>query len=87
MTLNEFNKKLARISKDRFELRLSKNNIWYLYDYDFRELTRSKKELIDIIECMHLIEEFKELISYEKTQLYRYGYYIINSGNSIYVNR
>lgn len=62
MNLNEFNKKLARISKDRFELRLSKNNIWYLYDYDFRELTRNKKELIDIIECMHLIEEFKELI-------------------------
>lgn len=61
MTLNEFNKKLARLSKDRFELRLSKNNIWYLYDYDFREITRNKKELIDIIECMHLIEEFNLL--------------------------
>lgn len=61
MTLNEFNKKLARLSKDRFELRLSKNNIWYLYDYDFRELTRDAFQVGDIIDCMGLTIQFREL--------------------------
>ena len=61
MTINEFNRKLCRISKDRFELRKAKNGAWYLYDYDFGGIAKSKKEIIDIIECMNLIEEFNEL--------------------------
>lgn len=59
--LDMFNKKLARVSKGRFELRKSKRGSYYLYDYDFRELTRSRRELKDIIECMNLYNEFKEL--------------------------
>ena len=59
--LDVFNKKLARVSKGRFELRKSKRGSYYLYDYDFGELTRSRRELKDIIECMDLYNEFKEL--------------------------
>ena len=63
MSLEEFNKKLYKISKDRFELRLSKNNILYLYDYDDKEnrLARNNKEIKDILECMNLYNEYLEL--------------------------
>jgi len=60
--LDQFNKKLIKISKDRFELRKSKNNIWYIYDYDYREITRRKTEIKDILECMNLYNDFKEVI-------------------------
>ena len=60
--LDMFNKKLIRISQDRFELRKSKNNIYYIYDYEDREITRSKKEIQDILECMNLYEDFKEIL-------------------------
>ena len=58
--LDMFNKELSKNSKGRFELRKSKNDIYYLYDYDFREVTRNKKELRDILECMHLYTRFEE---------------------------
>lgn len=63
MSLEEFNYKLGLISKDRFELRISKNNIPYLYDYDDKEnrLSRSKKEIKDILECMYLYNEYLEM--------------------------
>ena len=63
MNLEVFNRKLFRISKDRFELRISKNNVFYLYDYDDNEnrLARSNKEIKDILECMHLYNEYLEL--------------------------
>ena len=60
--IDVFNKKLYQASKGRFELRLSTNNRYYLYDYDFREISRSKKEIRDILECMNLYNDFKELI-------------------------
>jgi hypothetical protein len=59
--LDMFNKQLAKVSKDRFELRQNKRGNYYLYDYDFREITTSKKEIKDIVECMQLEREFKEL--------------------------
>ena len=63
MNLEDFNKRLYRISKDRFELRISKNNVFYLYDYDDNEnrLSRSNKEIKDILECMCLYNEYLEL--------------------------
>lgn len=63
MNLEEFNKRLYKISKDRFELRISKNGIFYLYDFDDKEnrLSRNKKEIKDILECMHLYTEYLEL--------------------------
>lgn len=63
MNLEDFNKRLYKISKDRFELRISKNGIFYLYDFDDREnrLSRNKKEIKDILECMHLYAEYLEL--------------------------
>jgi hypothetical protein len=63
MSLEEFNYKLYKTSKDRFELRLSKNNRFYLYDYDDTEnrLSRGTLEIKDILECMNLYDEFLEL--------------------------
>lgn len=63
MSLEEFNYKLYKTSKDRFELRLSKNNRFYLYDYDDKEnrLSRGALEIKDILECMNLYDEFLEL--------------------------
>lgn len=52
--LDLLNKTLARASKDRFELRQDTKNRYYLYDYDFKEVSRSKDEIKDIIECMNL---------------------------------
>ena len=60
--LYSFNLKMQKVSKDRFELRKSINNRYYLYDYDFKEISRSKKEIQDILECMNLYNEFKEVI-------------------------
>lgn len=54
--LDFFNKILYKASQDRYELRLSKNNKYYLYDYDFREITRNKEEIKDIITCQNMQE-------------------------------
>lgn len=76
--LDFFNKVLLKASQDRFELRKSKNNKYYLYDFDDREVIRNKAEVKDIIECQYLenfvskkeykrIENIlKEMISYDK---------------------
>ena len=58
--IDMFNKKLYQASKGRFELRKTINNKYYLYDYDFREISWSKKEIQDILECMNLYKNFKE---------------------------
>lgn len=63
--LDFFNIILAKASKDRFELRISKNNIYYLYDYDYREITRNKKEIKDIIDCQYL-EDFVNNKNYNR---------------------
>ena len=62
MSLEEFNYKLYKTSKGRFELRLSKNNRFYLYDYDDTEnrLSRDTLEIKDILECMNLYDVFLE---------------------------
>lgn len=59
--IDMFNKKLIKISQDRFELRQSKNGRLYLYDYDDREVIRNGKEIEDIISCMNLESEFNKL--------------------------
>lgn len=76
--LDFFNEVLLKASQDRFELRKSKNNKYYLYDFDDREVIRNKAEVKDIIECQYLenfvskkeykrIENIlKEMISYDK---------------------
>lgn len=65
--LDFFNKVLLKASKDRFELRKSKNNIYYLYDFDYRELSRSKAEMKDIIECQNL-ENFVSKKEYKRIE-------------------
>lgn len=60
--LDNFNLKLYKNSKGRFEIRKTINNKYYLYDYDFREISRSKKEIKDILECMNLYDDFEEVI-------------------------
>ena len=52
--LDFFNKVLSKASQDRFELRKSKNNKYYLYDFDDREVIRNRAEVKDIIECQYL---------------------------------
>ena len=52
--LDFFNKILVKASQDRYELRKAVNGIYYLYDYDDREVIRSKFEMKDIIECQFL---------------------------------
>ena len=52
--LDFFNKILVKASQDRYELRKAVNGIYYLYDYDDREVIRSKVEMKDIIECQFL---------------------------------
>lgn len=59
--IDMFNKKLIKISQDRFELRQSKNGRLYLYDYDDREVIRNGKEIEDIISCMNLESEFNKV--------------------------
>ena len=65
--LDFFNKVLIKASKDRYELRKSINNIYYLYDYDDREVIRSKVEMKDIIECQFL-GNFCSNIEYERIE-------------------
>lgn len=52
--LDFYNKILSKASQNRFELRKSKNNRYYLYDFDDCELIRSKNEIRDIIDCQYL---------------------------------
>ena len=61
--LDLFNIVLARASKDRFELRQSKTGVYYLYDFDDKEIIRNKEEIIDIIGCQN-IEEFTSKENY-----------------------
>ena len=65
--LDFFNKVLVKASQDRYELRKSINNIYYLYDYDDREVIRSKVEMKDIIECQFL-GNFCSNIEYERIE-------------------
>lgn len=61
--LNEFNRALSYQSKYRYEARITKNNMLYLYDYDdegFSRVIRSKSEIKDILSCMNLNEYEKE---------------------------
>lgn len=59
--LDMLNKKLNYISQGRFELRKSKNNLFYLYDFDEKEIVRNKIEIINILEIMSLYNEFKNI--------------------------
>lgn len=52
--LDFYNKILSKASQNRFELRKSKNNRYYLYDFDDCELIRNKNEIKDIIDCQYL---------------------------------
>ena len=65
--LDFFNKVLTKASQDRYELRKAVNNIYYLYDYDDREVIRSKFEMKDIIECQFL-ENFCNEIEYKRIE-------------------
>ena len=40
--LDMLNKKLNYISQGRFELRKSKNNLFYIYDYEEKEIVRNR---------------------------------------------
>lgn len=59
--LDMLNKKLNYISQGRFELRKSKNNLFYIYDYEEKEIVRNKLEIIDILEVMSLYDEIKDI--------------------------
>ena len=65
--LDFFNKILVKASQDRYELRKAVNGIYYLYDYDDREVIRSKVEMKDIIECQFL-ENFCNEIEYKRIE-------------------
>lgn len=65
--LDFFNKVLLKASQDRFELRKSKNNKYYLYDFDDREVIRNKVEVKDIIECQYL-ENFVSKKEYKRIE-------------------
>lgn len=65
--LDFFNKILTKASQDRYELRKAVNNIYYLYDYDDREVIRNKVEMKDIIECQFL-GNFCSNIEYERIE-------------------
>lgn len=65
--LDFFNKVLLKASQDRFELRKSKNNKYYLYDFDDREIIRNKVEVKDIIECQYL-ENFVSKKEYKRIE-------------------
>lgn len=57
--LRFINNALYKASKYRFELRVSKNDILYLYDKDevgFDRIVRRKAEFKDIMSCMNLQE-------------------------------
>lgn len=65
--LDFFNKVLIKASQDRYELRKAVNNIYYLYDYDDREVIRNKVEMRDIIECQFL-ENFCDNVEYKRIE-------------------
>ena len=65
--LDFFNKILIKASQDRYELRKAINGIYYLYDYDDREVIKNKVEMKDIIECQFL-ENFCSNIEYERIE-------------------
>lgn len=65
--LDFFNKVLLKASQDRFELRKSKNNKYYLYDFDDREVIRNRVEVKDIIECQYL-ENFVSKKEYKRIE-------------------
>lgn len=65
--LDFFNKVLSKASQDRFELRKSKNNKYYLYDFDDREVIRNRAEVKDIIECQYL-ENFISKKEYKRIE-------------------
>ena len=65
--LDFFNKVLLKASQDRFELRKSKNNKYYLYDFDDREVIRNRAEVKDIIEC-HYLENFVSKKEYKRIE-------------------
>lgn len=65
--LDFFNKVLSKASQDRFELRKSKNNKYYLYDFDDREVIRNRVEVKDIIECQYL-ENFVSKKEYKRIE-------------------
>lgn len=65
--LDFFNKVLLKASQDRFELRKSKNNKYYLYDFDDRGVIRNRAEVKDIIECQYL-ENFVSKKEYKRIE-------------------
>lgn len=65
--LDFFNKVLTKASQDRYELRKSINNIYYLYDYDDREVIKNKVEMKDIIKCQFL-ENFCNNVEYKRIE-------------------
>lgn len=65
--LDFFNKILVKASQDRYELRKAVNGIYYLYDYDDREVIRNKVEMKDIIECQ-ILRNFCSNIEYERIE-------------------
>jgi hypothetical protein len=57
MSIDRFNQLLWRASQERYELRLSKNNKYYIYDFDdegYNRVVRKKSEMIDILENQFL---------------------------------
>lgn len=57
--INFINKALYKASHDRFELRISKNDVPYLYDFDevgHYRIIKSRVEFNDIMSCMNLLE-------------------------------
>lgn len=65
--LDFFNKILIKASQDRYELKKAVNGIYYLYDYDEREIVRNKVEMKDIIECQFL-ENFCNNAEYKRIE-------------------
>lgn len=65
--LDFFNKILIKASQDRYELKKAVNSIYYLYDYDEREIVRNKVEMKDIIECQFL-ENFCNDVEYKRIE-------------------
>lgn len=65
--LDFFNKFLSRASQDRFELRRDKRGKYYLYDFDDREVVRSKAEIKDIIDNQFL-ENFTSKRDYKRIE-------------------
>ena len=65
--LDFFNKVLVKASQDRYELRKAVNGIYYLYDYDDREVIKNKVGMKDIIECQFL-ENFCNNVEYKRIE-------------------